>query len=95
MLLVSTRNSRAKPAKGADMKIFTLYRMEDETGISGIGLVAEGVQFSNGKCALTWLTEFSSVAIYDSIEVVDKIHGHNGKTKIIWPSKEGYETAIG
>lgn len=66
------------------MKNFTLYRMEDETGVSGVGIVAEGVQFSNGKCVLTWLTEFSSVAIYDSIDLVDKIHGHNGGTKIIW-----------
>ncbi len=66
------------------MNLFHLQRLEDETGISGIGIVAEGVQFSNGKCALVWLTEASSVGIYDNIELVDKIHGHNGKTIIIW-----------
>ena len=66
------------------MDNFHLQRLEDETGISGTGIVAEGVQFSNGKCVLTWLTEFSSVGIYDNIDLVDKLHGHNSKTIIVW-----------
>ncbi len=64
------------------LKMFWLERIEDESGVSGTGIVAEGVIFSNGKCALNWLTNYTSVAIYDSIEVLEKIHGHNGKTKI-------------
>lgn len=47
------------------------------------------------KCALSWLTEITSIAIYDSIDLVEEIHGHNGQTKIVWPSKEGCEKAIG
>lgn len=70
------------------MNRFVLQRLEDETGISGEEFIAEGVQFSNGKCALCWRTEFSSVAIYDSIDLVDKIHGHNGETLIHWIDKE-------
>lgn len=66
------------------MKTFHLHRIEDESGISGTGIVAEGVQSIGGKCALFWLTEFKSVAIYDNIEELEAIHGHNGKTKIIW-----------
>ena len=66
------------------MDNFHLQRLEDETGISGTGIVAEGVQFSNGKCVLAWLTEFSSVGIYDNIDLVDKLHGHNSKTIIVW-----------
>ena len=34
------------------MKLFQLHRHEDESGVSGTGIVAEGVQFSDGKCAL-------------------------------------------
>lgn len=69
------------------MRNFELHRDEDATGISGVGVVAQGVQFDNGKCALTWLTAVSSVAIYDSIADVEAIHGHGGKTRIVWQPK--------
>ena len=65
------------------MRAFWLQRVEDESGVSGVGLVAEGVVFSSGWCALTWLTEHTSVAFYPSIEEVEAIHGHDGKTKIV------------
>lgn len=66
------------------MRNFWLQRIEDESGVSGVGKVAEGVQFSNGKCVLAWLTQFQSVAVYDSIEELENIHGHNGKTVVVW-----------
>ena len=65
------------------MKPFWLQRVEDESGVSGVGLVAEGVIFSSGWCALTWLTEHMSVSLYQSIEEVEAIHGHDGKTKVV------------
>lgn len=67
-----------------DMKLFYLYRKEDESGISGTGFVAEGVVFENGKCVLAWLTEYTSVAVYDDIETLREIHGHRGKTIVVW-----------
>lgn len=66
------------------MKRFYLKRYKDESGVSGTGIVAEGIQFSTGKCALAWVSEFFSIAIYDSIEELNAIHGHNGNTQIIW-----------
>lgn len=66
------------------MRNFVLVREEDETGISGTGTVAEGVQFANGKCVMNWLSEHTSVAIYDDIATLEAIHGHNGKTKVVW-----------
>lgn len=66
------------------MKRFNLFRLEDESGVSGTGIVAEGVQFQTGKCALGWLTKVSSIAIYDSIEELELIHGHEGKTEVRW-----------
>ena len=66
------------------MRRFLLIRSKDETGISGTGVVAEGVEFLNEKCTLAWTAELSSVVVYDSIGLVDKIHGHNGKTIIFW-----------
>lgn len=70
------------------MNRFLLHRLEDESGISGEGIIAEGVQFTNGTVVLVWLTEVRSIAaIYDSIDVMDQIHGHNGKTVIHWIDK--------
>lgn len=66
------------------MKHFWLQRKEDISGTSGTGLVAEGVVFSNGWCALHWLTKYTSVAYYQSIAELEAIHGHNGATEVVW-----------
>ena len=63
---------------------FILMRTEDETGVSGEGIVAEGVQFANGKVVINWLTDTSSTTVFDSIEDVLAVHGHGGKTQVIW-----------
>lgn len=61
---------------------FVLHREEDESGVSGTGAVAQGVIFTDGTVALRWMTGLRSTGIYDSIEDVEKIHGHGGKTKV-------------
>jgi hypothetical protein len=63
---------------------FALNRHEDETGNSGEGFVAVGVQFPNGRVALTWLSHLGTMAMYDTLEVVKALHGHGGKTEIVW-----------
>lgn len=65
------------------IKTFVLRRIEDISGISGTGDVAEGVMFSNGKCVLSWTTEHQSIAIYDSLKELEAIHGHNGSTEVV------------
>lgn len=65
-----------------DMYRFVLDRAVDETGISGEGVVAEGVIFADGTVALRWLSETASTALYDSIADVIVIHGHGGKTQV-------------
>jgi hypothetical protein len=67
------------------MRSFELHRDEDETGLSGTGVVAEGIRFSDGTVAMRWLTDpIRSTVLHDKIENVDIIHGHNGKTRIVW-----------
>lgn len=66
------------------MRRFSLQRDVDETGVSGTGRVAEGVVFSNGWCAMTWLTQYTSVVFYPGIEHVQAIHGHQGKTRVVF-----------
>lgn len=65
------------------MNKFFLYRQEDVTGVSGTGVVAEGVIFTDGTCAMRWLSEFTSTAIYPDIETLERIHGHGGATKVV------------
>ena len=69
----------------AHARRFELHRDEDATGISGTGIVAEGVEFRDGVVCLRWLTEWpSSVVHYErGMESVEAIHGHNGRTRIV------------
>lgn len=64
------------------MRLFVLNRVEDETGVSGTGTVAGGVEWPDGRIALRWFTETASSAFYDSIRDVIEIHGHHGKTQV-------------
>lgn len=68
------------------MRAFRLVRDEDVTGVSGTGVVAEGVEFSSGVVALTWLSEWpTSVVFHDrGVDSVEAIHGHGGATRIEW-----------
>ena len=66
------------------MRRFVLVRKEDVSGVSGIGPVVEGVQFSNGEVVLRWTTALSSLGIYSCIDTVLKIHGHEGRMEINW-----------
>jgi hypothetical protein len=68
---------------GDEMKLFELRREVDESGVSGTGVVAQGIIFDNGKIAMTWLSRHTSVAVYDNMEQVIGIHGHGGKTKVV------------
>lgn len=66
------------------MRLFELHRDIDVSKVSGEGVVAQGVQFDNGQCCMTWLTQWNSVAVYPDIETLEAIHGHNGGTRVVW-----------
>lgn len=68
---------------------FLLDRREDVTGVSGTGPVAEGVRFSDGTVALRWTSDWpTSVVFHDrGVESVEAVHGHDGRTKIVWLGK--------
>lgn len=65
-------------------KRFELIRVVDHSGTSGTGRVCEGVQFTDGACVMRWLTNWRSTCVYDSIEDLIAIHGHDGDTYIEW-----------
>jgi hypothetical protein len=52
--------------------------------VSGVGVVAYGVQFPDGTVVLRWDTKVRSTVHYDSIEDVTTITSHGGNTVIEW-----------
>lgn len=69
------------------MRRFELQRDEDISGVSGTGVVAEGVDFEDGVAVLRWNKgEFPTSVVFHErgMESVDAIHGHNGSTRIVY-----------
>lgn len=52
--------------------------------MSGVGVIAEGVEFTGGRVVLTWLTGTQGTTLFDSIQGVLDVHGHAGKTTVEW-----------
>lgn len=57
-------------------QIFKLIRISDESGVSGIGHVLDGVVFPNGKTIVIWCTTKapSSTCVYDTFNDFWNIH---------------------
>ena len=73
------------------MRWFQLVRSEDVSGVSGIGVVADGVQFPDGTVVLWWWN-YGSLGIFRDIDLLTKIHGHDGRTTVQWAG-EGHRSA--
>lgn len=86
------KNKEDKPdiatAKQSDLRPFVLVRKEDESGVSGEGVVAEGVEFSNGQVALHWLSQIEAITVYANIRCVETLHGHSSNTEIVFLNEE-------
>jgi hypothetical protein len=85
--------------RASKMRRFYLERTVDVSGVSGTGIVAEGVVFvdgvlsaakdlPSGKVVLHWLNKIGSVGIYDSIKDAIAVHGHGGGTAFVWIDME-------
>lgn len=73
------------------MRLFSLVRDEDVSGISGTGPIAEGVAFTDGLVVMRWFTSDGpagfiepTLAVHPSIENVERLHGHGGRTRVVW-----------
>lgn len=64
-------------------RLFVLRRDQDVTGVSGPGDIADGVQWPDGTVALRW-RERPSTSIWDSLELMLSVHGHDGATRVVW-----------
>lgn len=64
------------------MRSFTLIRTTDVSGVSGVGVVAEGVIFTDNQVVLSWFGAHHSLEVHPSIESMMDIHGHGGSTTV-------------
>jgi hypothetical protein len=76
-----TRKPNQIPSN-SQMRRFVLIRVEDLTGVSGTGEVAEGTVFSSGLAVIHWLREPYAMGVYQSLEDVISVHGHEGRTQL-------------
>jgi len=75
------------------MRAFAVYRDEDVSGVSGTGIVVEGVLFSTGVVVIHWLTPppWGSINIFESWDQFMAIHvgAHpENRSEIHWADGE-------
>lgn len=73
-----------KPDKADKARVFQLHRDTDVSGVSGTGIVADGVEFADGVTVIRWRGEHRSTVVWTSIDDVSVIHGHDGATRVVW-----------
>jgi hypothetical protein len=66
------------------VRMFELHRDVDVTGVSGTGIVAEGVEYGDGTLAVRWLGEDAETVVSESIYRFLRIHGHEGRTRAVF-----------
>lgn len=74
------------------MRCFVLNRRKDVTGVSGTGIIADGVEFPDGRCVLAWRGRYRSLEIHRSIHDVEAVHGHHGATCVEWETDMPVDT---
>lgn len=76
------------------MRTFKLIRLQDLTGTSGCGHVASGQVDSKGQTTIRWTVDakladgskrkINSVTTFEHWTDAVLLHGHGGKTVLIW-----------
>src|SRR5207302_5402307 len=72
--LTGSRGMKDRAPHG--MRRFTMERQNDVSGVSGTGIVLEGVLFSTGVVVIHWLTPppRGSISVFDSMDQFLSIH---------------------
>ena len=65
-------------------RTFRLVRLKDVSGVSGEGIVAEGIVFHDGQVAMSWFGIHHTLVVAPNIDEITAIHGHHGLTKVVW-----------
>lgn len=70
------------------MRTFNIMRTEDVSGISGTGIVAEGVEFHDGQAAISWFGRYHILEVAVSLDTWLAVHSHDGRTHIEFLGKD-------
>jgi len=73
--------SAGAPGSG---RLFTFDRGQDVTGVSGVGPVAEGVQFFDGTVVIRWTSADASTVVWPDLDTAMRVHGYGGRTRVVW-----------
>lgn len=66
-------------------RLFKLRRLIDDSGVSGTGIVACGVEWPDGSAVLHWLSDEPTTTMFPGgAAQVKRIHGHGGHTVLEW-----------
>ncbi|MFD6874517.1 MULTISPECIES: hypothetical protein [unclassified Streptomyces] len=63
---------------------FVLLRHTDVSGVSGTGIVADGIRWADGTASLRWRGDRPSTVHWDQLADAEAVHGHGGATEIVW-----------
>lgn len=57
-----------------ESRLFTIHREADVTGISGTGLVLDGVVFHTGQVVVCWRSAHRSITVFEDWNAFDAVH---------------------
>jgi hypothetical protein len=63
---------------------FELHRQTDVSGISGTGIVADGVVWEDGSATIRWRGDRPSIVHWQDIAHAESVHGHGGFTEFVF-----------
>lgn len=92
----ATRETTELPS---NVRTGVLFRREDQSGVSGTGVVADFVRFADGTVVQEWRNEenpsldtsgvdSSGLDFRPSMGLAVQIHGHNGSTEYVYDNGE-------
>ena len=72
-------------------KPFVLVRQTDVSGVSGTGIVANGILWPDGHAVIHWTgSPYPTTTPHPGgMESVLAVHGHGGATRVVWQSIGG------
>lgn len=72
-------------------KPFVLVRDQDVSGVSGTGVVANGILWPDGQAVIHWTgSAYPTTTPHPGgMESVLAVHGHNGATRVVWQTIGG------
>lgn len=77
-----------------NLRTFEFHRDADVSGVSGTGVVADGVTFDDGVTVVRWRGERRSTVVWPSVEDAIAVHGHDGATRLVYTDLSAVAVAM-